>query len=149
MKIVVEQSILSEDEFSKSNLLTITLDSMYAVPESWISNSSGKEYAYTASLPLPLNEEKDNAIVFVNGMLKAATDPLIKQKRWVDTRGIQATNALYMPNSTQEEPNAAEELGDFQSKEDKDYRVNSEKEKHRISWNSERRCYLNQISNNA
>ena len=55
VKLSLEQPILSDDEQGKSNLLTITLDGMYALPESW--NNNTKEYAYTVSLPVPLNEE--------------------------------------------------------------------------------------------
>ena len=87
--------------------------------------------------------------MFVNGIQKSATDTGSKQKRWADTRGIQAANALYIPNSfITDDPNV-EELGDFQMKEDKEYRVNSEKEKPRIVWNSERRVFLNHASNVA
>jgi hypothetical protein len=85
----------------------------------------------------------------VNGIQKAATDPPTKQKRWADTRGIQAINALYIPNSTVEEDPNAEDIDDFNSKEDKEYRVISEKEKPKVSWNIERHCYLSQASNGA
>jgi hypothetical protein len=93
--------------------------------------------------------------VFVNGLLKAPTDLSIKQKRWADTRGIQTTNALFyaQPASsspTQLDPSeSVEELGDFLSKEDKEYKLAAEKDKFRVSWNVERRCFLNQTSSNA
>ena len=87
--------------------------------------------------------------MFVNGIQKTPTDPAFKTKRWADTRGIQATNALFMPPSTRQEDQNAEELGDFQTKEDKEYKSLSEKEKPRIVWNSERRCFLNGVSNAA
>lgn len=144
---MIEQPIVSDDDLSKSNLLTITLDSMYAVPEPWLNNN--REYAYTSSLPLPLNEEKDNPIAFVNGILKSPADPLVKQKRYADTRGIQATNAIFLPTLANHEEEDVEELGDFVSKEEAEYRQTAEKEKHRVVWNSERRCYLNHSSNIA
>ena len=70
------------------------------------------------------------------------TDPTVRQKRWADTRGIQAANALFIPQSFIAEDSSNEELGDFQLKEDKEYRISSEKEKPRITWNTERRCFL-------
>ncbi len=82
-------------------------------------------------------------------MQKAATDPLVKQKRLGDTRGIQAAQAIYMPQPSLIEDSTIEDLGDFVSKEDKEYRANSEREKARITWNTERRIFLNQTSNNV
>lgn len=52
----MDQPLLNEEELSKSNLLTINLDSMYSLPESWLGNAN-KDYAYSVALPLPLNEE--------------------------------------------------------------------------------------------
>ncbi|CAF0849700.1 unnamed protein product [Brachionus calyciflorus] len=147
IKVMLEQPLLTEEELAKSNLLTITLDSMYAVPEPWLNNN--REYAYTSSLPLPVNDEKDNAIVFVNGLLKAPTDPPAKHKRYVDTRGIQSASAVFLPALSHHEEQNVEELGDFQAKEDLEYRLTAEKEKHRIVWQAERRCFLNQTSNLA
>lgn len=145
---MIDQPILSEEDFSKCNLMTITLDSMYAIPETWVNNN--REYAFSATLPLPVNDDKDNPIAFVNGMLKAPTDPFTRQKRYVDTRGIQAPNAIFMPNGQlMDDSSNTEELGDFQAKEDKEYRMTSEKDKHRLQWGAERRCYLNQTANNA
>lgn len=147
VKVSTTDPVLSDEDSNKSNLLTITLESMYAIPESW--NNSTRELAYSVSIPVPVNDDKDTAIVFANGLQKAATDPPGKQKRWADTRGIQAINALYIPNSNIEEDANSEEIDDFSSKEDKEYRVLSEKEKPRISWNIERHCYLSQASNAA
>ena len=85
----------------------------------------------------------------MNGLVKSTTDPLNKQKRWPDTRGILTSNAVFIPNAFLTEDQNAEEQGDFQSKEDKEYRFSSEKDKPKIVWNVERRCYLNNGSNNA
>ena len=67
----------------------------------------------------------------------------MKQKRWGDTRGIQAPNGLYIQNSVIPEDPIHEEAGDFHSREDKEFRLNAEKEKSRVTWNIERRCFLN------
>jgi len=55
IKLLLEQTLLSDEDYAKSNLLTVTLEGMYALPESW--NNPQKEYAYTVSFPVPLNEE--------------------------------------------------------------------------------------------
>lgn len=76
-------------------------------------------------------------------MHKTQAEPIVKQKRWSDTRGIQATQALFIPNSSLAEDLISEEAGDFHTKEEKEHRINAEKEKPRIQWNTERRCFLN------
>ena len=89
----------------------------------------------------------------MNGLQKQPTDVSTKQKRWADTKGIQTINALHVPNSrpatTLHSEENAEDYDDFQSKEDKEYRAVSEKEKSRISWNIERNVFLSQASNQA
>jgi hypothetical protein len=84
-------------------------------------------------------------------VLTSPTDTVVKSKRWSDTRGIQAANALYLPNTCiqSDEASGSEEWGDFQSKEDKDFKQTAEKEKPKIFWGCEKRCFLNQVSNNA
>jgi hypothetical protein len=145
--VTVDQPLLSNDEFNKSNLLTVTLESMYALPDSW--NNNTKDYAYTVSLPIPLNDDKDSAVTFVNGIVKSSTDPVNRQKRWPDTRGILTPNAVYVPQQFIPEDQNGEEQGEFQSKDDKEYRYSSEKEKPKITWNVERRCFLNNTSVNS
>jgi hypothetical protein len=41
-----------------------------------------------------------------------------------------------------------EEAGDFHTKEEKEHRINAEKDKPRIQWNTERRCFLNTNASN-
>ena len=65
------------------------------------------------------------------------------------SRGILTPTAVYIPQAYIGEDQNGEEQGDFQSKEDKEYRYNSEKEKPKIVWNVERRCFLNNQTNNA
>lgn len=35
-----------------------------------------------------------------------------------------------------------DEDGDFKNKEDREHRTTSEQEKNRVTWNTERRCYM-------
>lgn len=145
VQVSIEQPILNEEDSSKCNLMTVSLESMYALPETWMNTA--REYAYTVSLPIPVNDDKDSAVAFVNGLQKAPTDPFVKQKRLGDTRGIQAAQAIYTSQVNLPDDPSVEDLGDFNSKEEKEYRGTSEREKPRISWNTERRCFLNQTSN--
>lgn len=88
-------------------------------------------------------------------MFKAPSEVTHKVKRWPDTRGIQTMNALLInqadtapqpPNPNHEE---LEEQGDFLSKEDREFRAAAEKDKPRIGWSVERRCFLSQLSANV
>jgi hypothetical protein len=95
------------------------------------------------------------AIGFLNGLQKIGNEPISKHKRWLDTRGIQAPNAVYQPETNSpNSPNIGSEhndeiAGDFLNKEEKDSQSSSEKEKSRIVWNCTRRCYLSQTATNA
>ena len=62
VQISIDQSILNSEESAKCNLVTVSLDAMYALPESWITTA--REYAYTVSLPIPLNEEVTYILFF-------------------------------------------------------------------------------------
>lgn len=58
VRINIEQPLLSEDELAKTNLVTVNFEAMYALPDAWTSpSSSGKDYAYSAALPMPASEE--------------------------------------------------------------------------------------------
>lgn len=55
-KIALDQPLLADEDISKTNLMIINLESMYALPDTWTANAN-KEYAYSAALPLPVNDE--------------------------------------------------------------------------------------------
>jgi hypothetical protein len=55
IRVSLDQPIIVEDDTNKFNLLTISLESMHAIPESW--NNSQKELAYTVSIPVPVNDD--------------------------------------------------------------------------------------------
>jgi len=42
-----------------------------------------------------------------------------------------------------------EEDGDYKSKEDREHRTVSEQEKNRVTWNTERRCFLEASANKS
>lgn len=56
-KISVDQPLLLDEEIAKTNLMTINLESMYALPDSWTSATASKDYAYSVAVPVPVNDD--------------------------------------------------------------------------------------------
>jgi hypothetical protein len=61
--VTLDQQLLSEEELAKSNIVTVTLESLYSPPEPWLTAT--QPYAYTVSLPLPVTEEVWDSHVIV------------------------------------------------------------------------------------
>jgi hypothetical protein len=69
-KISVEQPLLLDEEVNKTNLMTITLESMFSPPESWLSAAAAsKDYAYSAVLPVPVTDEVNIFSLFNSGII--------------------------------------------------------------------------------
>ena len=58
--MTVEQRLLSEEDLNKSNLVTVCLESLYSAPEGM--QSPAQSYAYTVSLPLPINDDVNKCL---------------------------------------------------------------------------------------
>ena len=55
IRVSLDQPLLSDEERNKTNLLTISLESMYAIPDLW--NNPTKDLACTVSIPIPTSDE--------------------------------------------------------------------------------------------
>ncbi|KAL4238526.1 Cilia- and flagella-associated protein 70 [Mactra antiquata] len=132
---------LVDETLQSGNLMTVTVESMFSPPESW--TVTGTQYAYAAALPVPVNSEKENPIVFANGALKPGVDkePPNKQKKWAVPATAQG-NAIYIADQFIAQDSIEDEDGDFRNKDDREHRTVSETEKNRVTWNTERRSYL-------
>ncbi|XP_064621218.1 cilia- and flagella-associated protein 70-like isoform X2 [Lineus longissimus] len=141
VSISVNDPLLTEAQLEECNLMTLTLESLYAPPESW--QLTGAQHMYTVSLPIPITAEKENTIVFPNGVLKpsAEKEPPTKQKKWLMPGSAQG-NATLMPDSFISSDHIEDEDGDYRAKEDRDHRAVAEQEKNRLVWNSERRSHF-------
>lgn len=53
--VCVNDPLLTDTDLKDGNLLTITAESAYSVPEAW--NPSGTQYMYNITLPMPLTSE--------------------------------------------------------------------------------------------
>ncbi|KAL8611122.1 hypothetical protein ACOMHN_064412 [Nucella lapillus] len=139
--VVINESLLDEQQLKEGNLMTITVESVFSPPDSW--QLTGSQYYYTAALPVPCNNEKEMPVVFPTGQLKLGADKELpnKQKKWA-VPGSAMGNAVFIPDSFITSESVEDEDGEFKGKEDRDHRQLSESEKLRVTWNTERRCYL-------
>ncbi|KAM5151786.1 LOW QUALITY PROTEIN: cilia- and flagella-associated protein 70 [Mantella aurantiaca] len=146
--ISVPEPLLAESQIHHGNLIRVTLEGAYGVPESW--NPQGPQYNYVSSLQIPSMGEvrnkpcrKDLTLIFSNGALKPGGEgePISRQKRW-PMSGILAPGAQHIPQSFIFGGAYEEEDGEMNRKEDKEFRMEAETHRKRVMWDTERRCYL-------
>jgi len=141
LRVMVNEPLLDEAQLNDGNLMTVTVGSMFSPPETWAM--TGVQYMYGSAMPVPVNGEKEGPIVFINGGLKPGQEKEApnKQKKWA-VPGSATGNAVYMADKQISSDPVDDEDGDFKAKEDRDHRHSAETEKNRVTWNMERRCYL-------
>ncbi|XP_068099603.1 cilia- and flagella-associated protein 70 isoform X2 [Hyperolius riggenbachi] len=139
--VSVPEALLTESQINDGNLLRVTLEAAYCVPESW--NPQGQPYNYVTSLQIPSSVEKDLALIFSNGVLKGGgeSEPVSRLKRW-PMSGIMAPGAQHIPESFILAGAYEDEDGEMNRKEDREFRTEAETLRKRVTWDTERRCYL-------
>ncbi|XP_071963132.1 cilia- and flagella-associated protein 70-like [Antedon mediterranea] len=143
--ISVNEPLLTNDQLQESNLMTVTVEAAYSVPEAW--NPSGAHFLYNVTLPMPITHDRETTVVLSNGVLKSASDKdqPSKQKKWAAPGAAQGA-AVYITDQFVQSINYDEEDGELNGKEDRDFRIEVETEKNRVIWNSERRCYMDKTA---
>ncbi|NXW63916.1 CFA70 protein, partial [Eurystomus gularis] len=138
--VCTTEPLLSEAQLSSGNLLSITLEAAYCVPEAFAP--TGPLQNYMACLQVPAAGEEEFPLLFMNGILKLAgeKEPLPRPKKW-PLANIMAPGALSIPNSFITGGSYEDEDGELNKREDREFRVRAESMK-RIVWDMERRCYL-------
>ncbi|XP_075021941.1 cilia- and flagella-associated protein 70 [Calonectris borealis] len=138
--VCTKEPLLSATQLSNGNLLSVTLEAAYSVPEAFAPN--GPLQNYMACLQVPAAGEKELPLLFKNGILKLAgeKEPLPWPKKWPHAN-IVAPGALSIPNSFIVGGPYEVEDGELNKREDREFRIQAESTK-RIVWDMERRCYL-------
>ncbi|XP_062444770.1 cilia- and flagella-associated protein 70 isoform X3 [Rhea pennata] len=139
--VCVQEPLLSATQLSNGNLLSVTLEAAYSVPEAFVP--TGPLQNYMACLQVPAVGEREFLLVFKNGVLKLGgeKEPLPRPKKW-PLGNIMAPGALNIPNSFIVGGPYENEDGELNKREDREFRVQSESIKKRIVWDMERRCFL-------
>ncbi|XP_045076940.1 cilia- and flagella-associated protein 70-like [Coregonus clupeaformis] len=142
--VCVPEPLLSGVQLSESNLLKVTVETAYSVPEVWNPVSgSGPPCSYVAALQVPLTAEKEQVLLFSNGLLKVdgEGEPMGRPRKW-PLGPLLASGAQFIPGVSMEGEPIEMEDGDLTSIEDRDFRNEAETNKKRVSWDTERRCFL-------
>ncbi|NXH78595.1 CFA70 protein, partial [Hydrobates tethys] len=138
--VCTKEPLLSATQLSHGNLLSVTLEAAYSVPEAFAP--TGPLQNYMACLQVPAAGEKEFPLLFKNGILKLAgeKEPLPRPKKWPHAN-IVAPGALSIPNSFIVGGPYEAEDGELNKREDREFRIQAESTK-KIVWDMERRCYL-------
>ncbi|XP_066186181.1 cilia- and flagella-associated protein 70 [Sylvia atricapilla] len=141
--VSTKELLLSATQFSSGNLLSITLEAAYSVPDAFTADA---QQNCMVCLQIPAAGEKEFPLLFKNGILKAdgKSEPLPRPKHW-PLGPILAPAALNIPNSFIVGGPYEDEDGDLTRSEDREFRIQAESAK-RIVWDTERRCFLDAAS---
>ncbi|XP_059717303.1 cilia- and flagella-associated protein 70 [Haemorhous mexicanus] len=137
--VSAKELLLSATQFSSGNLLSITLEAAYSVPEAFTPDA---QQNYMACLQMPAAGEKELPLLFKNGILKAdgEKEPFPRPKNW-PLGPILAPDALNIPDSFIVGGPYEDEDGELNKSEDKEFRSQAESAR-RVVWDMETRCFL-------
>ncbi|NXT09173.1 CFA70 protein, partial [Prunella fulvescens] len=137
--VITKELLLPATQFSSGNLLSITLEAAYSVPEVFTPDA---QQNYMACLQMPAAGEKELPLLFKNGVVKpdGEKEPLPRPKNW-PLGPILAPGALNIPDSFIVGGPYEDEDGELTKSEDKEFRIQAESMK-RVVWDTEMRCFL-------
>uniref|UniRef100_A0A8C2HVQ8 Cilia and flagella associated protein 70 n=1 Tax=Cyprinus carpio TaxID=7962 RepID=A0A8C2HVQ8_CYPCA len=138
----VPEPLLSDAQRSDSNVLMVTVETAYSVPDVWNPASTPPSH-YIAALQMPVSATKEQVLLFSNGVLKMGgeKEPVPRSKKWplgsLLAPGAEVIQGLYIDA----EPTDTDH-GDLTDIEDKDFRADAECNQKRVSWDTARRCFI-------
>ncbi|XP_067278948.1 cilia- and flagella-associated protein 70 [Pseudorasbora parva] len=140
--VSVPEPLLSDAQRSGSNVLMVTVETAYSVPDVW-NPASTPPSSYVAALHMPVSATKEQVLLFSNGVLKMGgeREPVPRPRKWplgpLLAPGAEFIQGLYIES----EPTDMDH-GDYSDIEDQDFRANVESVEKRVSWDTARRCFI-------
>uniref|UniRef100_A0A671T7N7 Cilia and flagella associated protein 70 n=1 Tax=Sinocyclocheilus anshuiensis TaxID=1608454 RepID=A0A671T7N7_9TELE len=138
----VPEPLLSDAQRSDSNVLMVTVETAYSVPDVWNPASTPPSH-YIAALQMPVSATKEQVLLFSNGVLKMGgeKEPVPRPKKWplgsLLAPGAEVIQGLYIDA----EPTDTDH-GDLTDIADKDFRADAECNQKRVSWDTAHRCFI-------
>ncbi|KAM9457661.1 cilia- and flagella-associated protein 70 [Clarias gariepinus] len=135
--VSVPEPLLSDAQLSESNLITVTVETAYSIPEVW-NTVPGPQHSYVAALQVPLtSQKKEQILLFSNGTLKMAgeKESVPRGKKW-PFGSFLAPDAQFIPGLSIVNDPVNLEHGDR-------IRVSrADAESKRVIWDTARRCFM-------
>ncbi|XP_056141224.1 cilia- and flagella-associated protein 70 [Lampris incognitus] len=146
VSVSVPDSLLSDAQLSASNLLRVTVETAYSVPEVWnpVAGPAGPPpSSYIAALQIPVTAEREQVLLFPNGFLKSGgkREAVGRPKRW-PLAALLAQRAHFLPGVSIQPDPVEKEDGELTRIEHRMFRNEAEMMRKRVSWDAERRCFL-------
>ncbi|XP_034417153.1 cilia- and flagella-associated protein 70 [Cyclopterus lumpus] len=133
--------LLSEAERAASDLLMVTVETAFSVPEAWVLQCA--PCTYTAALEVPLTAKEDQVLLFCDGQLKAGgqKEQNGRQKKRPNP-GLLVPGNHFLPAAFIHAEPAEQEDGELTGFKDRRFREKAETVKNRVSWDTETRCFM-------
>ncbi|XP_073721083.1 cilia- and flagella-associated protein 70-like isoform X2 [Misgurnus anguillicaudatus] len=142
VSVSVQEPLLSDVQISESNLLMVTVETAYSIPDIWNAASTPPS-SYVAALQIPLSAGEAQALLFSNGTVKMGgeRESVPRPKKW-PVGPLLAPGAEIMEGQFIDTEPMDMGHGDLTDIEDTDFRADAECNRKRVSWDTMQRCFI-------
>ena len=141
IRISVVTPLLDEEMIKNTNLFTVRAGSAYSLPDGFLTNSNN--FSYGIGFPVT-SSSKETYLYFQGGSVKLSheKEPKNRRLKWYNVNST-APGSQYISGLTYEKVAREDENGDFfNTNQNEEFRYEAENEKPRVTWDIEKRCFL-------